>query len=111
MLSEDFHPWGEELLMTADAELSRRRAIRVRAHLASCWDCRARMAKIEHTIADFARVYRQHLCPELPPIDSARAQLKARLAELAAKPHADSLPWFSRFAPATRVAEPIARLM
>ncbi len=90
--------------MTADGELSGRRATRVRAHLASCWDCRARMAEIEDTIADFARVYRQHFGPGLPPIDGARAQLKARLAELTARPRADSWPGFFRFAPATRVA-------
>jgi anti-sigma factor RsiW len=104
MLSEDFHPRDEELLMTADGELSGRRATRVRAHLASCWDCRARMAEIEDTIADFAQGYRLHCGPELPPIDGARAQLKARLAELAAKPRADSWPRFFRFAPTMRVA-------
>jgi hypothetical protein len=86
--------------MTADGELSGRRAIRVRAHLASCWDCRARMAEIEDTIADFARVYRRH--SELPPIDGARAQLKT--AELAGKLRADSWPGFFRFAPAARIA-------
>jgi anti-sigma factor RsiW len=104
MQSEDFHPRDEELLMTADGELSCRRATRVRAHLASCWDCRARMAEIEDTIADFARVYRGHLGPELPPIDGARAQLNARLAELAATARADSWPGFFRFAPVVRVA-------
>jgi anti-sigma factor RsiW len=104
MLSEDFHPRDEELLLTADGELSGRRAARVRAHLASCWDCRARMAEIEDTIADFARVYRRHFGPELPPIDGARAQLKTRLAELAGKLRADSWPGFFRFAPAARIA-------
>jgi hypothetical protein len=104
MLSEDFHPRDEELLMTADGELSGRRATQVRAHLACCWDCRARMAEIEDTIADFARGYRHHCDPELPPIDGARAQLKTRLAELATKPHADSWPRFFRFAPTMRVA-------
>jgi hypothetical protein len=104
MLSEDFHPGDEELLMAADGELSARRATRVRAHLSACWDCRARTAEIEDTVADFARVHRRLFGPELPPIDGAHAQLKARLAELAARPRADSWPWFFRFAPATRVA-------
>jgi anti-sigma factor RsiW len=104
MLSEDFHPRDEELLMAADGELSGRRSTRVRAHLASCWDCRVRMAEIEDTIADFARGYRQHFGPELPPIDGARAQLKTRLAELAAKPRAYSWPRFFRLAPTMRVA-------
>ena len=88
MLSEDFHPRDEELLMTADGELSGHRSTRVRAHLASCWDCRARMEEIEDTIADFARVYRQLFGPELPLIDGARAQFKARLADLAPRPRA-----------------------
>jgi anti-sigma factor RsiW len=104
MPSEDFHPRDEEFLLTADGELSGRRAPRVRAHLASCWDCRARMAEIEETIADFARVYCRHFGPELPPIDGARAQLKTRLAELAGKLRADSWPGFFRFAPAARIA-------
>jgi hypothetical protein len=104
MLSEDFHPRDEELLMTADGELSGRRATRVRAHLASCWDCRARMEEIEDTIADFARVYRRHFEPEFPPIDGARAQLKARLAERAVRLRADCWAGFFRFAPVARVA-------
>ena len=74
MLSEDFHPGDEELLMAADGELSARRVAGVLAHLSACWDCRARMAEIEDTIADFARVYRQLFGPELPPIDVARAR-------------------------------------
>jgi anti-sigma factor RsiW len=104
MLSEDFHPQDEELLMAADGELSSRRAARVRAHLAACWDCRARMAEIEDTIAVFARIHRQMCDPKLPPIAGARAQLRARLAELATKTHPDSWPWFFRFGRATRVA-------
>lgn len=90
--------------MAADGELSGRRASRVRAHLAACWDCRARMAEIEDTIADLARVHRRLAGPELPPNTGPRAQLKARLAELAIKPNADSWPWFLRFGTTTRLA-------
>jgi hypothetical protein len=86
MLSQDFHAGDQELLMAADGELSARRATRVRAHLAACWDCRARMAEIEGTSADFARIHRQISAPKVPPISAARAQLRAQLAELAAKP-------------------------
>jgi hypothetical protein len=102
MLSEDFHPRDEELLMTTDSELSGRRATRIRAHLVSSWDCRARMAEIEDTIADFARVYRQDFGPELPSIDGAGAQLKTKLAELAARHRAGSCPGFFRFASSER---------
>jgi hypothetical protein len=104
MLSEDFHPGDQELLMAADGELSARRANRVRAHLAACWDCRARMAEIEGTIADFARIHRVISVPKLPPTTGARAQLRARLAELATKPDPESGRWLFQFGTATRVA-------
>jgi hypothetical protein len=90
--------------MAADGELSSRRATRVRTHLASCWDCRARMAKIEDTLAGFARIRRQLCDPKLPPIAGARMHLKARLSELAAHAQAHSWLWFFRFGTATRVA-------
>ena len=54
------HLSDQDLLLSADGELPARRAAQVRAHLAACWDCRARMAQIEETIADFVRLRRQH---------------------------------------------------
>ena len=71
------------MLLAADGELSTRRAAQVHSHLADCWACRARMAEIEETIADFARAHRQTLDPQLPPIAGPRALLRAQLAELA----------------------------
>jgi anti-sigma factor RsiW len=61
MLSEDLHLSDQEMLLAADGEHSTRRAAQVHAHLAECWACRARMAEIEGTIADFARAHRQSL--------------------------------------------------
>lgn len=90
MLSEDFHLSDQELLLAADGELPTRRAAQVRAHLVACWDCRARMAEVEGTIADFARAHRQTLDPKLPPIAGPGALLRAQLAELAAKPYVGS---------------------
>jgi hypothetical protein len=90
MLSDDFHLTDQELLVAADGELPSRRAAQVRAHLAACWDCRARMGEIEKTIADFARVHRQSLDAQLPPIAGPRALLRAQLAELTAKSRVDS---------------------
>jgi hypothetical protein len=84
------HLPDQELLLAADGELAARRADQVRAHLAACWDCRARMAEIEGTIADFARAHRQSLDPQLPPIDGPCALLRAQLAQLASKPPARS---------------------
>jgi hypothetical protein len=86
MSHEDLHLSDQELLLAADGELPSRRAAQVHVHLAACWDCRARMAEIEGTIADFARAHRQTLDPQLPPIAGPRALLRAQLAELASKP-------------------------
>jgi hypothetical protein len=104
MLSEDPHPSEQELLLAADGELPNRRTTQVHAHLAACWDCRARMAEIEGTIADFARAYRETLNPQLPPIAGPRALLKAQLAELASKRDAGWRRWSLQFTPATRAA-------
>jgi anti-sigma factor RsiW len=80
MGKEDLHLSDQDLLLTADGELPARRAAQVRAHLAACWDCRARMAEIETTIADFVRANRQAVDPELPPVAGPRALLIAQLA-------------------------------
>ncbi len=91
MRSEDLHLSDQELLLAADGELPGRRSAQVHAHLAACWDCRARMAEIEGTITDFARAHRQTLDPQLPPITGPRALLRAQLAELASQPQPH--PW------------------
>lgn len=83
MKNENSHPSDQQLLLYADGELPVHRADQIRVHLRACWDCRSRMAEIESTIADFMHVYRQVLDPQVPPIDGPRAQLKARLTELA----------------------------
>jgi hypothetical protein len=95
MLTGGFHLTDQDLLLAADGELPTRRAAQVGAHLAACWDCRARMGEIEGTIADFARVHRQALDPQLPPITGPRALLRAQLAELEAEPN--SAPWWYFF--------------
>src|ERR1700678_2507632 len=95
MLTGGFHLTDQDLLLAADGELPTRRAAQVGAHLAACWDCRARMAEIEGTIADFARTHRQTLDPKLPPIAGPRALLRSQLAELASKREASS--WWSVF--------------
>ncbi|MGC2332105.1 MAG: zf-HC2 domain-containing protein [Candidatus Acidiferrales bacterium] len=86
MLKEDSHPSDQDLLLSADGELSPRRSAKVRAHLAACWDCRARMADLERTIGDFVQAYHQRVEPELPSITGPRALLKAQLTKLAGEP-------------------------
>jgi hypothetical protein len=101
----DMHLSDQELLLAADGELPARRASQVYAHLAACWDCRARMAEIEGTIADFARAHRQNLDPQLPPIDGPRVLLRAQLAQLASKPPVSSWRWmFQSRSPVRAVA-------
>jgi hypothetical protein len=104
VLNEDVHLSDQELLLAADGELPSRRAAQVHAHLAACWDCRARMAEIEVTITDFARAHRQILDPQLPPIAGPRAILRARLSELSSKPQASSWRWLFQFRSPVRAA-------
>jgi len=87
MWKEDFHLADEDLILAADGELSARRAARVRAHLAACWQCRTRMAEIETTIVEFVRADREATDAKLPPIDGSRSLLSAQLAELARDSH------------------------
>ena len=104
MQSAHLHLSDQDLLLAADGELEARRAAQVRAHLAACWNCRARMAEIEGTIADFARAHRQALDPKLPPIDGPRALLRAQLAELAAASDVGLWRRFLQFTSPTPVA-------
>jgi hypothetical protein len=104
MLNEDAHISDQELLLAADGELPARRAAQVHAHLAACWDCRARMAEIEAAITDFARAHRQSLDQQLPPIAGPRALLRAQLAELTSRPESGSWRWLFQFNSATRAA-------
>ena len=101
MVSGDLHISDQELLQAADGELAARRAGEVHAHLAACWNCRARMAEIEGAIADFVRGQRQALDSQLPSAEGPRALLRDRLAELAQQPQARSWRWFPQFTLAT----------
>jgi hypothetical protein len=104
MPNENIHLSDQELLLSADGELSGRCAAEVRAHLATCWDCRARMAEMEGTIVHFAQAYRQVLSPKLPSVEGPRALLKAQLAELAARSKVSSWRRFFWLGSASRTA-------
>jgi hypothetical protein len=82
------HISDEELLRSADGELSSRRHTEVGVHLETCWDCRARMEQIQSTIADFVRAHHSEFDAQLPPVAGPRALLRARLRELASEPQA-----------------------
>lgn len=93
MLNRNAHPADEELLLSADGELSHRRAAQIREHLSACWACRARMAELEGSIVDFVRAHRQTINPVLPPVDGPRSLLRAQLSQLSAQPEARSAGW------------------
>jgi hypothetical protein len=83
MLTKSLHPSDQDLLLLSDGELPGRRAARMRRHLAGCWSCRTRAAKIEATIREFMEDYSHAPESQFPPVDGPRALLKARLAESA----------------------------
>ena len=93
MRHQDSHISDHDLLLTADGEVSDRRTAEVRAHLSSCWACRARMKDLEDTIADFIHAHQSEVDPRLSSSEGPRALLRARLAEAAAasRPHTTAL--------------------
>lgn len=80
MLHEPSHLSDQELALALDEELPPRRRAKLRAHLASCPECRARMIQAETAIADIIQLHRRELDARLPSIVGPRALLKARLA-------------------------------
>jgi hypothetical protein len=97
MVVEELHISDQDLLRSADGELTGSRARQVRAHLASCWSCRTRLAELEATIADFVHAHRGTLDPQLPSAAGPRALLKSRLAEAAASSAQRFWPKFLQF--------------
>jgi hypothetical protein len=97
MPDEELHLPDHDLLRAADGELPGSRARQVRAHLASCWVCRTRLAEIEATIADFVHVYHSTFDPQLPPAAGPRSLLKSRLAQAAANSGLRFWPRFVQF--------------
>ncbi len=104
MKNKNFHPSDQQLLLFSDGELPAHLADQIRAHLQACWSCRSRMAELERTIADFMQVHRQILDPQVPPIDGPRAQLKARLEELARSAQQNQRPSLLSALTARRIA-------
>lgn len=76
------HISDEELLLALDGELSLQRAEQIRAHVANCSTCRARMEAMEGAAADFNRLYRAAQNPAAPPLAISRASLEQRLTAL-----------------------------
>lgn len=53
------HCSDETLIQYLDQELATRERHRVTSHVGRCWECRARLSEIEHTIQEFARSIQQ----------------------------------------------------
>lgn len=87
------HISDEELVRSADGELSSRRAAEVDAHLEACWDCRARMEEFQTTIRGFVRAHHAEFDGKLTPAAGPRALLRARLAELGPE---SQIGWWGR---------------
>ena len=94
MLSEDSHLTDELLLMDLDGELSPDAAPSVRAHLDTCWKCRARREELGRSASDFLQVYRQEFDRQLPSAAGPRAMLRATLARSAESTRNEPRHWF-----------------
>jgi hypothetical protein len=81
----DPHLSDEQLLSAVDGELSEHEMRKAGDHLAACWDCRARRARIEATIAGLVEARHEQFDSQLPSAAGRRALLKAQLSELAAQ--------------------------
>lgn len=79
MQVEITHLSDEELLLSADGELSARQASGVRGHLQTCWECRTRFAEMQNAIGDFIHIYRERPQTEISPIDGPRSLLRAEM--------------------------------
>jgi hypothetical protein len=84
MWNDDVHLSDAELIQIADGEAGRD-ARRIEEHLTACWQCRARRAELERTIADYVQLHRSP-SGKLPPMDGSRARLLAALVQLSAAP-------------------------
>jgi hypothetical protein len=82
MKNGDSHLSDQHLLLDVEGELSTRDESMVRAHLHSCWKCRARRQDLENAIVDFVRIHQRDLDAKIPPAEGPRALLKARIAQL-----------------------------
>lgn len=80
----DLHIADEELLLYGDGGLIPKRKDAVSRHLEDCWECRARLLKMQNAIAEFVDLHHQRFGAQLPGADAARALLRARLDDTGA---------------------------
>jgi len=85
-MRKNSHPHDSELLLTAERELSSRRAKQLEEHLAQCKDCRERKRALEMSMRSLVSAREEDPALRLPAPESSRAMLRARLAAAAVPP-------------------------
>lgn len=84
------HLTDEQLLALTDGELTRFQSRQAQRHLESCWNCRARQARLQSVIHGFVDYSNEVITPLMPPSPSGRDRFLALLdKELAAR----SMKW------------------
>ena len=83
LMNNAMHCSDELLLKSLDGALSASEAVKLDQHLADCWTCRARCLELESAITGFVRL---HQSQPLPPLEGARALLRARLSQASTEP-------------------------
>lgn len=73
------HLTDRDVVLLVDGELASGLQYKAREHVAACWSCRARVAEIEGTIAEFVHAYHDSLDSRLPPAEGPRALLRAQI--------------------------------
>lgn len=91
MQNDESHISDSELLEALDGEASERDAARIQKHLAACWQCRSRRAKLEITIAGFMHAHHS-MDSNLPSADASREQLRLQLRVAGKRAPAADLP-------------------
>jgi hypothetical protein len=79
------HPPREQLLLHVDRELLGKEAALIETHLGACWSCRARVSKIEKSIADFIEFDGAVLTPRVSPPPNGWRNFDRALEQLAAE--------------------------
>ena len=81
MQEYDSHISDRELLLAAGGELTAARAAEIRDHLAGCPSCWMRNAELEQTLTDVVQAHHREFDGMVPPMETSRVLLRARLAQ------------------------------
>lgn len=92
---KDEHLTDELMLMLVDGELSTRQAGRARKHLETCWNCRARLERIEETISLFIEFRQMVQNPAMPEPPNRWGNFKALLNRVRLEADETPAPRFS----------------